>query len=165
MNVGNDLDRLERENVEFENEQELEERRKNRDFIQVYKSQIKYLRKLTSKDPAATEIFLFLMEHMNKSNAVVCSYKVFEEALGLSKSTVYRAVKTLKETNHVEIHKVGSANIYHLNSNLVWSSWATGKKYAEAKGKILFAESEQDKASITKEQKNLIPIISLKETE
>ena len=98
MNVGNDLDRLERENVEFENEQELEERRKNRDFIQVYKSQIKYLRKLTSKDPAATEIFLFLMEHMNKSNAVVCSYKVFEEALGLSKSTVYRAVKTLKET-------------------------------------------------------------------
>lgn len=153
-----------RSQIEMEDEdiEELEEQRKNRDFIQLYRSQIKYLRKLTSKDPAAAEIFLFLTEHMNKSNAVVCSYKVFEEALGLSKSTVYRAIKTLKETNHIEVHKVGSANVYHLNANLVWSSWSTGKKYAEVKGKILFAESEQDEASIKKEEKDLVPIISIK---
>lgn len=152
--------RMNQEDAERE-EREREEARKNKDFVQLYRNQIKNLRRLTHKDPSAAEIFLFLTEHMGKTNALICSYKVFEEALDLSKSTVYRAIKTLREGNYIEMHKVGNATVYHLNADIVWSSWATGKRYAALKGNVLLAESEQDSLNQTETSKDMVPVISI----
>ena len=47
--------------------------------------------------PAAGKIFFFIANHMDGYNALIASYSVFAEALGLSNSTVTRGIKYLRE--------------------------------------------------------------------
>lgn len=151
---------------EEEEERELEEferAKKNNGFVQLYRSQIKHLRRLTLEDPSAAAVFLFLTEYMGRSNAVACSYTLLEEALGISRSSVYRAVKTLKEGGYLSVTKMGTSNVYHLNAELVWSSWATGKRYAEMRARILVSESEQVDAEVNKTERELVPVLSISE--
>jgi len=160
-------DDVSREIREFENERqkefeeaEQEAKRKNSNFVQFYKSQIKHLRKLVNEDPVASEIFMFLVEHMGRTNAVICSYRVLEEALDYSRSTIYRGVRTLKDKRFIKLVKVGNATVFHINAQLAWSSWSTGKKYAALNGQILIAESEQDEPEDL--QQELIPLVITK---
>ena len=62
---------------------------------------------------------------MDNYNAVICSYQVFQEALGMSGRTVSRAIKYLKDNGFIYIYKSGSSNVYIANKNLVWRSWGT----------------------------------------
>lgn len=163
MIVDNEETWNERQDSFEEEDVQREEARKNSNFVQLYRSEIKNLRTLMSKDANAAKLFLFLTEHMGKTNAIVCSYKVLEEAMNTSRSTVYRAVKTLKELNYLKVVKIGNANVYHLNSDVVWRSWNNGKKYAELSGKILIAESEQTEIEVEVESVDHTPILKVKE--
>ena len=49
-------------------------------FYQVNKDSSNYLRSCLKENPRALELLLFIFDHMDKYNAVVCSYKVFQEA-------------------------------------------------------------------------------------
>ena len=151
------------EEIERE-QQELENRRKNSDFVQLYRPRMKHLRNLMREDMSAAEVFMFLMEHMGRNNALICSYRVMEEALGMSKSTVYRAIKTLRGKRFIETSRVGTANVYHLNADLVWSSWSTGKRFAALRGNILIAESEQTSKE-PETSDDLVPVVSMRSTQ
>ena len=102
-------------------------------------------RKLIMTCPSAYAIFDFLMEKADKYNAVMCSVKVLQEALGLSEPTVYRAITNLVESGFIKIKKSGSSNVYLLNKQLVWKSWGNNYRYAEFGAKIILSESEQEK--------------------
>jgi len=65
-------------------------------FIQINCEQLGNLSILASKYPNASIIFFFLLREMDIYNAVICSYKVLQEALGMSRATVARAIKVLK---------------------------------------------------------------------
>ena len=60
---------------------------------------------------------------MDKYNAVICSYKVFQETLGMGQATVARCVKYLKDHGFLYVYKTGTSNVYVANKNLVWNSW------------------------------------------
>lgn len=113
-------------------------------FAQLNLDQTHALIQLTRKSPRAAEIFLFIVQTMDNCNALVCSYKVFEEALGMSSATVTRAIKVLKNSKFIDIKKTGTGNIYLINKELVWKSWGTNYKYAEFGAKVIIAESEQE---------------------
>jgi Mn-dependent DtxR family transcriptional regulator len=81
---------------------------------------------------------------MDGYNAIVCSNKVIQDALSISRPTVTRAIKILKDYNFIKIAKTGTANVYYINSELVWKSWGTNHRYAEFGAKIIIAESEQE---------------------
>lgn len=100
---------------------------------------------LIGANPRAAQILIFLIEHMDGYNALVCSAKLLQEALGCSQATITRAIKMLKDNGFVKIAKSGSTNVYYVNGDLVWKSWGTNFKYAEFTAKILIAESEQEK--------------------
>ena len=57
-------------------------------FYQVNKDSSNYLRSCLKENPRALELLLFIFDHMDKYNAVVCSYKVFQEALGVGQATI-----------------------------------------------------------------------------
>ena len=87
----------------------------------------------------------FLASNMDRYNAVICSYKVIQEKLGYSQSTVARAIKLLKEHNYIDVKKTGTSNIYMINKQLYWNSWGTNYAYAEFGANIIISASEQDK--------------------
>ena len=74
-------------------------------FYQVNKDNSEYLRSCLKENPKALELLFFIFDHMDKYNAVVCSYKVFQEALGIGQATVARSVKYLKDNGFLYIYK------------------------------------------------------------
>jgi DNA-binding transcriptional ArsR family regulator len=90
----------------------------------------------------AAMILNFILEHMDRKNALCCSYQIFEDKFGYSKSTVQRALKVLKENGYIAVLKVGSANVYIVNPQFAWSSWNNQKEYCKFDGNILISRKE-----------------------
>ena len=136
-----------------EEEQEARERaKKNDNFYMVFKTKegSEKIRDLIAISPPAAQIFMFLAEQSDRTNAVVASGKALAQLLKLSEATVSRALKVLSKSNeneepYLEILKSGGTNIFVLNPNIVWSAWKTGKEYCMfGNAKVLVSTNEQD---------------------
>lgn len=121
--------------------------KKNTDFIQYNRKNMTSLRLVSKENPYATDIFMFLSQKMDRANCVSCSNKVLQEVVGCSRSSVYRAVKGLKEAGLITVFKQGTSQVYVLNPEVVWSSWNSNKKYCEFDGKVLVSKSENQELS------------------
>ena len=122
-----------------------ERRSPYKNFLQVNKDAYKLEDKLMAESPIAYRIFRFLTNHMDGYNAVVCSQAVLQESFQVGRTTIYKAVKLLKDKQFLTVYKSGSTNIYTLNKNIVWNSWGTNFKYAKFEANIVLSESEQEK--------------------
>lgn len=129
-----------------EEEEALKNARKSpfRAFYQVNKEHSEDMQWLLKESPQAFKILLFLFDHMDKYNAVMCSYAVLQEALGISSSTVKRAIHILKKHGFIYIYKSGTSNVYVTNPSLAWNSWGNNVKYCEFPANIIISKSEQE---------------------
>ena len=85
-------------------------------FVQLSKGYLEQMRSLTRKSPLAQEILFYLVEHMGRTtNAVVCSYITLQEATGMGRSSVGKAIKLLKSENWIEAVRIGSTTAYAVN--------------------------------------------------
>lgn len=130
-------------------QEELKQARKSpfRAFYQVNKEHSEDLMWLLNTNPNAYKILLFLFDHMDKYNAVMCSYQVIQEYFGISRATASRAVKTLKEHGFVHVCKSGTSNVYVTNPDLAWNSWGNNRQYCEFPANIILSASEQEERS------------------
>ncbi|PHE66705.1 replication protein, partial [Bacillus pseudomycoides] len=86
---------LELEEEKEKTEKQKEEEKKNYNFIQLYRDNMPELRWLMTKQPFASSLLFFILEHMDNRNALACSYSVFEDYFAKSRMTIYRAIKIL----------------------------------------------------------------------
>src|SRR3954471_10312265 len=73
---------IDRQHIQDEAESEKkkhEKHKKNPPFVQFAKSKMPNVRQHLRKNPVAVELFLFLAEHMDASNLVICSQQVLME--------------------------------------------------------------------------------------
>lgn len=122
-------------------------------FYQINKDNSEYLRSCLKENPKALELLFFVFDHMDKYNAVVCSYKVFQEALGMSKATIQRSVAYLKEHGFLYVYKTGSSNVYVANKDLVWNSWGNNVEYCEFPANIILSASEQEERTKVRDKR------------
>ena len=95
----------------------------NFNFVQLSRSYLHQMRKLARKSPIAHEILYYLVEHMGRTtNAVVCSYTTLCEITGVSRPTVGRAIKLLKDDQWIDTVKIGNANAYCVNERVFWQA-------------------------------------------
>jgi len=64
--------------------------------------------------------FNYLMEKMNQTNSVMVSQKLLMKILGTSRQTIHKTVSRLEYLNIIKIIKIGTANCYVVNSDVVW---------------------------------------------
>lgn len=133
---------IELEENHLAREKEHNEKKKNHNFIQLYRDNMPELRWLMSNHNFASSLLFFILEHMDNRNALACSYSVFEDYFGKSRSTVYRAIKLLEENGFLNVLKMGTSNVYVINENLAWSDSNDKKKFAKYDGKILVSRKE-----------------------
>lgn len=119
-----------------------EKQNKNSNFIQLYRNNMPELRWLMKKSGIASSILNFIMEHMDYNNALCCSYQVFMDYFDISKPTVARAIKLLKENGFIDVLKSGTSNVYIVNYEVAWSSYDNQKQYCKFKGNILISRKE-----------------------
>ena len=108
---------------------EYNERKKSpyRKWIQMNNDENSYEAEdwLVAKSPTAYRILRFLVSSMDNYNAVICSYRVMQEKLNISKPTVERAIRLLKDHQFIQVVRTGGANVYLVNKHLYWNSWGS----------------------------------------
>nr|WP_242451970.1 replication/maintenance protein RepL [Rhodanobacter sp. T12-5] len=152
------------EQQENKDKEQFEEKKKNHNFIQLYRDNMPELRWLMANHNFSSSLLFFILEHMDNRNALACSYAVFEDYFGKSRSTVYRAVKLLEENGFLNVLKMGTSNVYVVNEDLAWTDGNDKKKFAKYDGKILVSKKENkdfeyksqfDKFKALRERENL----------
>lgn len=131
-------ERLEKE------EYERQKKSPYRSWVQMNKDAYKAEDWLMSKSPIAYRIFKFLINNMDTYNAVMCSQTVLQEQFDVSRMTISRAIKLLKDKNYIDIYKSGTSNVYAVNKNIAWASWGSNFKHGKFGANIIISESEQE---------------------
>jgi hypothetical protein len=116
----------------------------NNNFVQLYIDKIPILLEIMKENRTAGSLFLWLVQHMDKRNALVVSQTALSEALGLARRTLQYSIIYLKEKKALTVLKSGNTNIYAINAQIAWKSTANGKKYALFDAAVYIAESEQE---------------------
>jgi DNA-binding transcriptional ArsR family regulator len=137
---------------DLEMQKAVEERDKKREknspftrWSQFNLEHTKELMWLALKHPKAQAILYFLVDQMDERNAVMCSYQVLQEILGVGQATVARSVRVLKDNGFISVLKSGTSNVYAINDTVYWKSWGNNLKYSKFPANIILALSEQDK--------------------
>ncbi|MBO0940077.1 replication/maintenance protein RepL [Fibrella sp. HMF5335] len=117
----------------------------NDNFVQLYVDKLDLIIEMTGENHTAVKIFVWLLQHMDKRNALVISQQALAEALDLSRQTIHTSTKYLREKKAVDILKSGNTNIYAVNAQIAWKADANGKKYALFNAAVYISDSEQDK--------------------
>lgn len=160
---------FEKRKIEIEKEQKKnlekqEKEKKNSNFIMMYREHMPEIRWLMKQSRYASNIFNFILEHMDYNNTLMCSHQIFMDYFEISKPTVTRAIKLLKDNGFVDVLKSGTSNVYIVNQEVAWSSWDNQKKYCKFSGNILISVIENkdyeyrkkfDKFKTLKERENI----------
>lgn len=128
---------------------ELRRGASNFNFLQVDRTHIDDLNALAENAPRAHKLLWLLCKVMNKQNAVMVSQDSLIKLTGHSRRTVQRSIDLLREQNWIEVLKIGTANVYRVNSGVFWQARADGK-WASFSAELLLNWDEQDE--ITKVQ-------------
>ena len=116
----------------------------NANFVQFYRNEIGSIRELIKDEPKAASLFLFLSEKMDQENALIVS-RNFVRIFWNFKKNNYQTVKcSKKEKGFIEIIKSGTANVYLVNANIAWTSYANKREYAQFKANVFVSKSEQE---------------------
>ncbi|MGP1925051.1 MAG: HTH domain-containing protein [Arsenophonus sp. NEOnobi-MAG3] len=114
-------------------------------FVQVSRTAMKEIRKLTDRSSLALKILMLLGERMNRQNGVVISQKALCQLLEVSRQSIHKAIKILEDERWVKILKIGTANAYIVNEKVFWCSDTKNRRYATFSANIITTEEEQDK--------------------
>lgn len=119
--------------------------KKNQNFVQVKKGNLKEIRRLIDQSAVAAKLLFLIAEKMNKQNALMVSFNTLAEITGLSRSTLSLAVKLLKKEQWLQVIKVGTANAYIINSSVFWQDSADKKfRHGQFAATIIASQNEQD---------------------
>jgi hypothetical protein len=134
----------------------------NPPFFQFRKHNFKLIRKLTSENKIAAELFFFLIENMNEfSNSLIVSQEALCEVLNVSRMSLYRATKVLADGKYIQILKSGVSNVYCINADIVWTKRAKETYHAKFNTAVYLTSSEQDeekKMKIVKEFEKIVDV-------
>lgn len=119
------------------------ERTRNAGFVQVSKAYIDEMNSLAQHDRSAHHILWTLIKLMNKQNAVMISQESLAQLTKFSRPTIKRAVAQLRAQQWLEVLKMGTANIYRVNAEVVWQDKAGGK-WAAFNARVIVSFAEQD---------------------
>lgn len=120
----------------------MDQESKNKDFVQVYRRHIDDIARLAKENGKAYDLFMFLIKHMDGSNALCVSTAVLAELMETSTRTIMRAVKYLKEKGWLCVLKSGTTNVYIVNPEIVWTSYADQKCYCKFETNVILSSTE-----------------------
>lgn len=159
-------DHLVRENEQLRTElANLKRGATNQGFVQVSRKYLDDLDELAFRSPAARKLLTTLVKTMNRQNAVMVSQASLVKLTGLSSPTIKRSVALLREQQWIEVLKVGTSNVYRINSSVFWTARADGR-WASFAAEVIVNFDEQDeitKAAPANPRLRHIPVLTADE--
>lgn len=119
-----------------------ERNKENKDFVMYFRPFMDELTKMAGENYTAYKLFQFLCKNMDGTNALVVSMTALSEIMNSSTKTIQRAVKYLKENGWVCVMKSGTSNVYIVNPNVAWTSYADQKATCAFQANVILSGSE-----------------------
>lgn len=122
-----------------QDEENLEDTKKNKGFTQIYPRGWKRVVELAKENPKAFELYAFFAENLDPScGAVVCDQHFLAEQMNVSVRTVQRWLKFLETRDAlIRIPVAGRVCAYALDPYEVWKGYDNSKEYAAFTTKTL----------------------------
>lgn len=117
--------------------------REDRDFVKLYRRFIQQISDLGISNPTALRVLLFLIRHMDGTNAIGVQQTLIAAKTGLVRQTVSKAINYLHENGWIAIYKLGRSNIYVINPEVVWTSYADQKAYCRFNCSLMLSRDDQ----------------------
>lgn len=130
-------------------------------WTQLNNEHTKDLITLAVKYPRAHAVLYFLVDQMDNKNAIIVSINTIAEIMGVSRQTISNAIKILKDTNFIDIHKTGTSYVYSVNNSVFWKSYQKNREYAKFSAKVIISSNEQDEDTKKKIKTQTTKTISL----
>lgn len=115
---------------------------RNSNFIMLFRDKLPELMWLQMNHPQASTILMFLCNHMDRGNAIICPSSILEEYFDVSRQTISTNIRKLYNYGFIDILKCGNANAYVVNPDFAWTSEKKGMEYCAFNGKILINRSD-----------------------
>ena len=115
----------------------------NDEYVQVSKIYIDEMNQLAQTSQSAHRVLWTLIKEMDTHNAVMISHDSLSKLTKLSEATIKRAIVLLRAERWLEVLKIGTANVYRVNSKLVWRPRDEGQWMA-IDARIVMNLAEQD---------------------
>lgn len=136
--------------------------KKNAHFVQWQKPSMAEFRRLIGQNTLAAQLLILFAEKMDKRNAIMISNDTIGQIMGVSRASITRAIRILKEENWIQIVKISSANAYVLNNKVFWQT-SGNLKHASFSAQIIASASEQDQKDLADDArlKSLPPLVHM----
>lgn len=119
----------------------------------------KNLRALQRENSNASLVFSVIRENMQiGTNAVTISNEALASILGISKRTIIRATKHLKDHQYVQVVKVGTSNTYVVNEQIAFAG-SVGQRKAVFSATVVAHECEQEEGWEQVKKLKAVPVI------
>lgn len=121
---------------------EQQRNRENKDFVMYFRPFMDELTKMAGENYTAYRLFQFFCKNMDGTNALVVSMNALSEIMSISTKTIQRAVKYLKDNGWVCVMKSGTSNVYIVNPDVAWTSYADQKASCNFQANVILCGSE-----------------------
>lgn len=141
---------------------ETSRNKENQDFVMLYRHYINQIADIGLQDAKALTVLLFLVRNMDGKNSLIISMKMLSEMLDMSRQTLSKKIKFLQDNGWIQVFKVGTANAYVINPDVVWTSYADQKKYCKFEATVMLDYSDswdinnKDKQNIKHIQEDIL---------
>ena len=121
----------------------LKTRGSHPDYVHLSRIYVDETIQLAQESPGAFTVLMVLVRQMDVVNSVMISNEFLAKITKLSASTIKRSIKLLREMEWIDVVKIGTSNLYRVNSNLWWQEGEHGK-WAAVQAKVVLSFDEQD---------------------
>lgn len=132
----------------------IPEDEKNKDFVMLYRKFISDVADLAMSDATALRVLMFLVRNMDYTNAIAVPMTLVADMLKLTRQTVSQKIKYLHKEGWIDILKLGKQNVYVVNPEFVWSSYAGQKAYCKFNATCML--SKGDNLDVSRNQKQRV---------
>lgn len=116
--------------------------RENKNFVMFYRNFMDEIANMAGENITAYRLFMLLCKHMDGGNALIISMTALTELMGLSRQTISKAVKYLSNKGWICVMKSGTSNVYVVNPEVAWTSYASQKASCKFKANVILCGSE-----------------------
>lgn len=140
-------------------------------FLQTERETHEAWAKLTIDAPKASAVMHLLTARMKKNNTTLLTHAEIQDELGISRPTVQRAIRRLREDRWLEVWQIGetgSVNVYVINDRVAWARGRDGLRYSKLSVELQIREKDQPKeylAQIENGPLRKLPSVSRGETQ
>lgn len=108
----------------------------------TYKDNNEIRLELINKSKVAYKVFSFICNNAVNGTALVISMDTLVKMLRLSRKTIQRAIKLLKEDGWICVYKIGNINAYMPNSCAEWYKDFCGFEQSQFSAHVIISREE-----------------------